>query len=474
VLRAGLVLVPSFLLLWMGLLAPSLFIRSSIVANKTVEFDAAQFFFVTFGGVMIASVVFSVRIHSRRKQTLEKLLKKTESQDSLLIDQAYLEAGGWRRFYVSWQISMEIAFTTFVFFLFWFAVWVIDIGFLIFALGWICYELLSYLRQSSSSLILRKLDRIAKIQEKLLFDQTFLIGGTSGLKGAQTMGLGLVAIMLSSLFLVVSLKYPSLLLSWLLFCGWYVLIVAIEITRRSNQRIILTREKKSDDIAFRAFPQENLAILMVFLLFMILTMSRYESINVQSRFLPYPLFNAFPNSSAPTIKGIAMLTLLALANLVTIYSALNWAKGRSEKIATTIATSNIADKLKLAWLCILGVLLVGSAYTDIMLALLIFVCSLILGLFISDILSTFRKIAAWKYGVSSASLTAIVAIGALLSLWMLCQNDEKVARFLHPLLFPIGILLSIVIILQGLAYYHFEATRLNNSEKITRVGNFSH
>jgi hypothetical protein len=467
VLRAGLVLVPLFLLLWIGILAPSLFVRSAILTNKTVEFDAAQFLFGSFGGVMIASVIFSMRIRSRHSQTFEKLLRKTESQDDLLIDQAYLKAGGWRKFYVSWQISMQIAFTTFVFFLFWLAVWVIDYAFLIFAGGWICYELFSYLRQTSSG-ILGKLGRIAKIEEKMLFADTFLIGGVSGSKGAEILGLGAVAIMLSGLFLAVSLKYPFLFLSWLLFCGWYVLILAIEIIRRSNQRIILTREKKLDDITFPAFPQENLAILVVSLLFIVMTMSRYESINLQRRFWPYPLVNPFPNFSLnPMIRALAMLMLLALANSVTIYSALMWAKGRNERIVMTTAMSNITDKLKLAGLCMLGVLLVGSAYTDIMPALLLFVCSLILGLFTNDIRQALRKIAAWKYGVIDASLNATVVVGALLSLWMFCQYNEETSQFFHPLLFPLGLLLSIMTILQGYACYHTQVMRLGNLENKT-------
>ncbi|TET20074.1 hypothetical protein E3J74_04500 [Candidatus Bathyarchaeota archaeon] len=465
-LRIGLLLVPLFLLLVAAVFAPSLFVGSILPVNATLGLDAGQFLLVSFGGVTIASALFSLRLCAKHYQTLERILRKTESQSDLRIDQAYLKAGGVKKFYVSLQVSVQIAFLGFTLFLFWLVMWVIDYAFLILAGGWICYEILNYTKQTRSRRILQTPSKIEEIGERVLFLETFLVGGASGSKGADILMLGGVSILLSCLFLCVSLKYPFLFLSWLLFCGWYILVVTIQIVRRLNRRIASKREKRENEIALQEIPQENPAIFAVSLLFILMTVSRVEDIILQHQLPSYSPFNVIPASSERLmIWAAAKLAMFFLANAVTIYSGIMLAKRHYGKTIVITESSYITDKLKLAWLCVLGVLLVGSAYSDIMLPLLLFICSMIFCSFIIDLRSTFRGIAAWKYGVINMLMMSAVMTGALISIMIISEYNNEVRRFLQPILFPVALLMSVMIILQSYACYQTQVKRLKRTDE---------
>jgi len=461
VLRLSLVLLPSFLFVMLLLLAPTLLLPSPLQGTIPTGFSVAHFILISFAGVMFASFLVGVRLLRKRDTTLERILSKTETSDDLRIDQEYLNHGGTRRFLVTFQIGEQIAVFCAALFTFWLVMWIIDYAYVAFVVGWFIYEILVHRRISVSGRLRKAASSIDEVKDKRLFWSTFSLGALGGSRGRSVWFLGAVTICFSCLFLVVSLLYPYLFFTWLLFSGWYILLLGILIMRRLNSQVQLMTASEQAIFTYREIPRESLTIFAVSFLYVFMTLRSSRMNILYSVFAPHTMRLLFDFLFLePVFSRVFALALLITVNAVVILSMARYASQPRMKHRDANIQCYLSDKVKLAWLCVLSGLLVAGAYTDIALPLMIFLGSIIAYCFEHDLHPGAINTVPWKYAAIHGSLVGLVGTGVFITFCMFSSVNEKTRLFVQPAIVPFALLWAAVLPLYIAGCYWNQNRRL--------------
>ena len=467
ILRLGLMLTPSFLFVTLSMTAPMLFLPQLFSDAIPGRFDAGQFILVSFVGIMVSSLFFGWRLWKKYDVTIEKILKRTVSAVDVAIDLDGVSKGGKGRLMVTWQIGEEVALLSVGLFVFWLITWVVDWAYLFFVSSWLVYEILNHEHVGRYRMLRRTLVRINKMKEQNLFWETFSKGFAFGSIGFSVAFLAIVSTAFSCVFLVISFAYPLLFLSWLLFCGWYILLLSFQIAKRLNSQLQWIRSRKESSFVSREIPKEDLAICAISFLYVLMTFVSHASDLPQYESF---FFNLHPANLGLTLlmrqvgRTFLILSALCLTNIFSIYSAIEFA--RKPLVRNVVADRHryLTDKGKLSWLCILATLLVGSAYSDVVVPLLALVAAIIVYSFSEDIELVAPRIAPWKYAAVNALIASFVTTASFTTLYMFSQYDEKVRLLIQPALLPTSLILMVISVLYVIACYRTQRRRLQEPD----------
>jgi hypothetical protein len=463
VLRAGLVVVPSVIFATVILTAPGKFLPVVFPEDLFLGINAAFLVLFGFSVLIIYSLFVGQRLSRRRKPTILKLLRVIEDKDDLDIDTKYLGSGRIKRYTVLVQIGLLNAFICLIVFFFWFIMWIIDYAFLGFVTIWFGFELFRSLKNRRIGGLGLFSSKIDEIEHKELFWDTFLSNAASNTLQRASTFLTAVSIGFSCIFVAVSPRYPGLLLSWLLFCGWMILILTLRVSARTNIRISHLFNNKKGKPLYRELPLENLVILAISCCYFIfISYSLTSNLPNLGRIVPTTPFAPFTTA----VKGgFLRIFSVILANILCIYSAAKFVRSSSRNLIEVSKREYLKDKAKLAWLCIIGGLLVGSAYTQASGPLMFLLGALILLCFDEDILLIRERISPWKYALVKFGSRSLVLLGAVLALNGFSQINNETKAFFQPLLLPFAVLLTACFVPYIISCYREQKKRIASSRE---------
>jgi hypothetical protein len=450
VLRVGFTVAPFVLFLLIALAVPAFFMPSILSSSGLKPLDSTIFSSLAIGFTMSLSLLFARRLWRKHLRVVKNIYKLLESLEESKISVDYVEKRGAKGAYMVWGVGLLMAFLTLIFFLFWFVTWMIDYVYLAFVGGWLVIEILVGKWRNRSKLPASTLTKTDDTKKRTVFWETFVLGTTCGIKGVAVFLLMLFSIMSSCGFLVVSLRgYPCLVLSWALFLGWYLLLLTIQITRRLNLKLASLSIDANKIVTTRQIPRENLAIFALSLFFVSAWVTDTHASIVIIQGLIRPSFS---------------LIAFFFASTISVYSALGFARGRSSRKEKSTQKGYLIDKIKLAWLWIIGNLLLGAAFSYAIGVLLLLAGTVILFSFQVDLNSLFAKTVPWKYGAINTFVAFAIGVGLLTAMHIVSYSGDFVQSW-APMIMPLSLIWIILSIWSGLASYMSQRDRLRSLAK---------